>query len=191
MWMNALWDHDLAACQWGAAIGASLAAAACDVASRKIPNLLTGPLFLVGLVWALCAGGLAGIADGLAASILLAAPFVFLFAFAGGGAGDAKLMGALGMWLGVHNGVAVLLAVVLSGLVLAVAFALAKSWLRPALANVASILRAFVYTAFGKGKLADARGLIPDVKDMHTIPYGVAIFAGVCLAGGGLYLWGT
>jgi Flp pilus assembly protein protease CpaA len=191
MWMNALWDHDLAACQWGAVIGASLAAAACDVTSRRIPNLLTGPFFLAGLVWAPLAGGLAGLADGLAASILLAAPFIFLFAFAGGGAGDAKLMGALGMWLGLRSGVAVLLAVVLSGLVLAVAFAVAKSWLRPALANVASITRVFVYTAFGNRNLAEARGLMPDVKEMHTIPYGLAIFAGVCLAGGGIYVWGA
>jgi prepilin peptidase CpaA len=191
MWMHALWDHDLAACQWGAVIGASLAAAACDMASRKIPNLITAPLFLAGLVWAPLAGGVAGLADGLLASVLLAAPFIFLFVFAGGGAGDAKLMGALGMWLGIRNGVVVLLAVVLSGLVLAVAFALAKSWLRPALANVASITRVMVYTAFGKGKLADSRGLLPDVKDMHTIPYGVAILAGVCLAGGGIYLWGA
>jgi prepilin peptidase CpaA len=191
MWTHALWDHDLAACQWGAVIGASLAAAACDVASRRIPNLITAPLFLAGLVWAFLAAGFAGLADGIAASVLLAAPFVVLFVFAGGGAGDAKLMGALGMWLGVLNGVAVLLAVVLAGLILAVAFALAKSWLRPALANLASIARALVITVFGRGKLADARGLFPDVKDMHTIPYGVAILAGVFLACGGICSWGT
>ena len=73
----------------------------------------------------------------------------------------------------------------------AVAFAVAKSWLRPALANVASITRVFVYTAFGNRNLAEARSLMPDVKEMHTIPYGLAIFAGVCLAGGGIYVWGA
>ena len=49
-----------------------------------------------------------------------------LFVFAGGGAGDAKMMGALGAWLGLANGVVALVAVALSGAVIGLGYALIK-----------------------------------------------------------------
>ena len=38
--------------QWGVVIGASLIAAVLDLRARRIPNLLCGPLFITGLIWA-------------------------------------------------------------------------------------------------------------------------------------------
>ena len=78
--------------QWSTVIGASLIALVIDVKSRRIPNLLCGSLLLLGLIWSVWQGGFAGLAEALAAMALLALPFISLFLFAGGGAGDAKLM---------------------------------------------------------------------------------------------------
>lgn len=45
-------------CQWGVVLGASLAAAIMDFRWGRIPNVLTVPLWLVGLVQAADAGGI-------------------------------------------------------------------------------------------------------------------------------------
>ena len=94
--------------QWGVVIGASLFAVVSDIRQRRIPNALTFPLLAVGLIWAACFGGLAGLLEALGACALLALPYVLLFIFVGGGAGDAKLMGAIGAWLGLRYGLVAL-----------------------------------------------------------------------------------
>ena len=111
---------------WIVSVGASLAAVVFDLRTRRIPNLLTGPLALAGLAWAFWRGGPAGAGWALAAGVLLMLPFVVLFVFAGGGAGDAKLMAGLGIWLGVSSGLIVLAAVCLSGGVLALVLAVSR-----------------------------------------------------------------
>src|SRR5262249_54414726 len=88
---------------WGVAIAASIVAATTDLRSRRIRKWLTAPVFICGLIWSAAAHGPWGLGDAFAASLLLAAPFVLLFLFAGGGAADAKLMGALGALLGLKN----------------------------------------------------------------------------------------
>lgn len=80
----------IAACQWGAAIGASLAAALLDLKTQRIPNWLTLPLAAVGLAVAGWAGGLPGAGHAMAASLLVALPYMVLFFLGQGGAGDAK-----------------------------------------------------------------------------------------------------
>jgi prepilin peptidase CpaA len=189
MWLTTLYEHPLPALQWGTVLGASLVAAFWDLRSRRIPNLLTGPLLLCGWcqsAW-LCGGH--GLLDSFVATLLLATPFVILFVFAGGGAGDAKLMGALGSWLGVVSGIAVLLAVCLCGMVIAVAFALSKRRLGAVLANISGALVGWIPPLFGHGKLRDAARLMPGAAEGQKMPYGPAIFAGTALAAGSLWVW--
>ena len=189
--LTTLWHHDLGEVQWTIAIGAALAGAIWDLSTRRIPNLLTGPVLLAGLAWASWIGGLAGLADATVGCLLLALPYVLLFVFAGGGAGDAKLMGAIGAWLGVLNGVVALVSVAVCGAVLAVAFALAKKKLRHVLANLARMASIVVLTVVARGRLGDPSPLLAQTEDMQTMPYGVGIFAGVCVAAGGVYAWGV
>lgn len=108
MWLTTLWEQGLQPVPWAVVVAASLVAAMTDIASRRIPNILTGPLLLGGVVWAAWTAGPSGLADSISACVLLALPYVLLFLFAGGGAGDAKLMGAVGAWLGMVNGLIVL-----------------------------------------------------------------------------------
>src|ERR1700743_2106458 len=79
-----------------AALTCATVASVSDIRERKIPNWLTGPALLTGLVLHLCLDGLHGLgASALAAAI--AGGIFLLFYIAGGmGAGDVKLMAALG-----------------------------------------------------------------------------------------------
>ena len=101
--------------QWGVVIVASLVAALWDVRTRRIPNKLTGSLLVSGIAWHAWVGGLPGVGDSLLGCFVASLPFLVLFLYAGGGAGDAKMMGAVGAWLGLAQGVVALVAVVCAG----------------------------------------------------------------------------
>ncbi len=85
------------------------AAAVCDWRTRRVPNLLTVPMFIAGLVSQAAFRGSPGLADaGLGFAVGFGTLFV-LWRIGGGGAGDAKLMGALSVWVGFLGTLAVLL----------------------------------------------------------------------------------
>lgn len=168
MWLTNLSHEGSEIVQWGVVLGASCAAGLIDLRTRRIPNLLTIPVLLGGYAVATTTAGLAGLADAALASVLLSAPYVLLFLFAGGGAGDVKLMAALGAWLGLVNGAITLFFVALAGAALAsiVLVACARSQ------RMASL---------------DRPSPRRDLKSVK-IPYGVAVWAGVWIAAGVL-LW--
>jgi Flp pilus assembly protein protease CpaA len=120
MWHLAALNVDFSLMKWVVVIAACAFAAITDLRSRRIPNVLTVPLFLSGIVAALVFGGGWGLLESLIAATLLMTPYLLLFLFAGGGGGDAKLMGGVGAWLGLISGMAALLGVALAGVVLAV-----------------------------------------------------------------------
>lgn len=183
-------DERMAVLQWGVVIGASLVAACFDLRTRRVPNAITGPLLVVGLIQAILIGGLSGLAEAVGACVLLAMPFVLMFLFAGGGAGDAKFMGAIGAWLGLAHGAIVLLCVAIAGSLLAIARAIAQKRLRFVLGNVFVSVCTFMISLTGyRFKQYGADGAGADQSYGLSIPYGVAIFAGVCAAGGFILLW--
>lgn len=120
MWHLATINVDGSLLKWVIVIAACVVAAITDLQSRRIPNLLTIPLFLTGLVAGFAWNGGWGVLESLLAAALLMTPYLLLFLFAGGGAGDAKLMAGIGAWLGLVNGMAALLAVALTGVLLAI-----------------------------------------------------------------------
>ena len=173
------------AIQWGIVIGVSLVAAVSDLRTRRIPNVLTFPVLISGLVWAGWMGGLSGIVNSIAACMWLALPFLLLFIFAGGGGGDAKLMGAIGAWLGVSEGTVVLLCVMTAGIILSLFKAAINRKLKAVLRNVyISVYTFIVYVLSRRTKelVVSQTGFIVET-DALTVPYGTAIFAGVCVAG--------
>jgi prepilin peptidase CpaA len=197
MWLTTIWNMhvECGPLQWGAVIGASLAAAVLDLRSNRIPNWLTLPLWAAGLAHAAIAGSLAGqwpgalagLGGALAASFILALPFFLLFALFHGGASDAKLMAALGAWLGIVSGLTVLFAVSLCGVLLAVVFALARKRLQILIINLRIAilhLSLFMRNATRSNALVLLKSKQPHQAD--RMPYGVAILAGVCAAA----IWG-
>jgi len=192
-WLLGITDGSMTIFQWGVVIGASLVAALGDVRQRRIPNALTFPLLLVGLIWATWIGGFSGLAGAVGACLLLALPYVLLFVFAGGGAGDAKLMGAIGAWLGLKQGMLVLLCVAVAGIVLAIVKAIAQRRLKFVLTNVYISCYTFVVCVAGSRRIRPAERTDDNAGQSGglEVPYGVAICAGVCAAAAVVGLWGV
>jgi len=191
-------QQSVAIFQWGVVIGASLIAAFGDVRSRCIPNSLTFPLLAAGLVWSGWFGGVSGLGEAVGACMMLGVPYVLLFVFAGGGAGDAKLMGAIGAWLGLRQALIVLLCVAVAGGVLGLVKAALKRRLKFVLTNVLISFYTFILCVAGgrKPSLADARDDArretgDEESERLEMPYGVAIAAGVCIAAAIVALRGT
>lgn len=116
----------------------SFAGAACvtDIRDGRIPNALTfGAILVAFVVHALLpqGSGLAHVSWGTLVGLAVFFPF---FALGGMGAGDVKLMAAIGAWLGPMLAVLTALYGAIAGGILAIVVALSKGYLKTALRNV-------------------------------------------------------
>lgn len=71
-----------------------------DLRFRKIPNLLTLPAMVIALCYHMATGGLEGFLFGAGGLVLGIVIFIIPFRLGGMGAGDVKLMGAVGATIG-------------------------------------------------------------------------------------------
>lgn len=95
--------------------GMLLLAAWSDYRTKRIPNALTLSFWVVAPVFHLVAGGLDGFADslmGLGLLLLLTFPF---FVVRWMGAGDVKLIAAVGGFVTLNGAIPALLAIVITG----------------------------------------------------------------------------
>jgi len=173
---------------WGVVLLVSTAGAISDVRTGRIPNALTMPVFLAGILWSAYAGGVTGLFGSLGGAVLLALPCLFLFLFAGGGAGDVKLLGALGAWLSIPDAMLALLCVAAAGVICGVASTLVRRRSALLLANLWRILGSFAF-AFSTRRMRDSAELMPAEQQMQPMPYGIAIALGIWIAAGGRLLW--
>jgi prepilin peptidase CpaA len=152
------------------------AGAACvtDLRDGRIPNLLTfGAIGVAFVVHAMLpqGDGLAHVGLGMLAGLAVFFPF---FALGGMGAGDVKLMAAIGAWLGPMLAIMTALYGAVAGGVLAVALALSKGYLRTALRNLWKLLMHFRVSGFKPS---------PELTLEHNqgprLAYAVPIFIGL------------
>jgi prepilin peptidase CpaA len=211
---------------WVAVAGAASVAVVLDLRTRRVPNALTGPVLLLALLWAgaRSLGALdssrvpaaTGLNDALLGALVAGLPFMVLWLVRGAGAGDAKLMMAIGAWLGVGGGTLVLLFTAVAGGVIALAWAVAQRQVLVTLFNLPGVVADTVVVlrggcgSLGNGSspiaapdaatpAADAAGgrgtPVNDVdagstaKLKHRLPYAPAIFAGVCFAAARTLFW--
>ncbi len=71
-----------------------------DVKSMRIPNVLTATAAVCAWLYYGISGGLPGLGTTLAGTAAGLVPMLFLYIMRGIGAGDVKLFGALGAWVG-------------------------------------------------------------------------------------------
>jgi prepilin peptidase CpaA len=154
----------------------ALLAGGWDACTRRIPNWLTLPAALAGLAWHGSRDGWRGVAfafGGWALGLLVLLPF---FAAGGMGAGDVKLMGAVGALAGPQGLVVIFIYTGLFGGVAAVVLALARGRLGATLRNTVRLV-----SLLGRGQVSEASKL---ETAAGRLPYGAVIAAG-CL----LFLW--
>ncbi len=185
----ALWEQASQPLQWSVVLGGSLAAAVLDVSRRRIPNALTVPLWAGGVAWAAATGGAGGAADALAGCVLAMIPCVMLFLLARGGAGDAKIMGAMGAWLGVVNSLVMLAGVSLAGLLLAGMWSGRRGQFRTVAVNVGHYFLGLSVHVLGRLGSQGTPSPPITADRVPPMPFGLAIFAGACLAAIGVFLW--
>ena len=151
-----------------------LVASWTDVRSRRIPNWLTVGGMIAGLavrVWA-GPGPLVDGVLGVGLGLLLAAPF---FAIGVLGGGDAKLLMAVGAFMGPADLARASLVIAVVGGLVALVEAGRRGVLLPTLASCGSLLLSWV-TLGRRGREPMAVG-----GERLAVPYGVAIAAGSLL----------
>jgi prepilin peptidase CpaA len=158
-----------------------LVAAFIDMRSRRIPNWLTLLGVLVGLGLNAFTYGLAGVRNSLGGMLLGFSAYLILYLLRAMGAGDVKLMAALGAIVGPENWVAVFIASAVAAGVLALALMVWKGRVRETVFNTLLIVQELAHF-----RAPFKRNTHLDVKDPRSLnmPHGVAIAAGTvaCLA---------
>jgi prepilin peptidase CpaA len=156
-----------------AACAIATAGCASDLLSRRIPNALTLGGALAGLIYMSLSGGLSGAAFSLGGFGVGLAVFLIPFLLGGFGAGDVKLLAALGAWLGPADAVWLALYTGVAGGVMALAVALVRGYLPTALGNVYLML-----TEWRVSGLRAVPGLTLDTARAPRLAYAVPILVG-------------
>jgi prepilin peptidase CpaA len=161
-----------------------------DLIQKRIPNFLTFPVMLWGLVANTIMGGGAGFLFGLYGLLLGLALFFIPFILGGMGGGDVKLMGAIGALQGVQFVFQVALFTAFCGGILALGYLLVNRQLGNTLKKIIGIVAVpffnVLYFRYGYPFLNrfsfyffSCRGDNPGNK--VYMPYGVAIVMGTLL----------
>lgn len=124
----------------GAVLVIGAVACVTDLRSRRIPNWLTFGASLAAFVFSAAAHGLPGVGQSVAGWMVGAGLFLPLFLLGGMGAGDVKLMAALGAWTGPSTAMWMTLYAAVAGGFFAVAVTLWSGYLGQMLRNVWGLL---------------------------------------------------
>lgn len=168
---------------WLLLLAASATATVSDLRSMRIPNWLTVPLFMTGISFWGLTKGLPGLGDSLLGALVAGGIFIGAYILAGGGAGDAKLMLALGAWLGLDPAIVLVLGVTFAGFVWCVLVTIKR---HGAAAVPMTVLHGVTMTRLEFGKVLRkgvASNELPEEHDQikrpdNWVPYAPAIFVG-------------
>lgn len=152
-----------------------MVAAMTDVRSRRIPNWLTLSGILGGLVLHTVLGGFHGLTVSLAGMLLGFGCYFVFYCLRAMGAGDVKLMAAVGAILGPRDWVSVFAATAIMGGILALVLIVRRGRTRETLWNVW-----FIVTELMQLRLPHERRSGLDVADSRALsmPHALAIAAG-------------
>ena len=155
------------------AVIAALLGAYFDVISARIPNRLTYPAILLGLVLRFGFLGWHGLVQGVLGMLLCGGLFFVLFVIRAMGGGDVKLMAAVGSWVGARHTVTALIICALAGGIIAMGYVVFHKRFRKTFSNVVSIVKFHAVSGVKQHpelNLSSAKAV--------RMPYGVAIACG-------------
>lgn len=158
----------------GIAVGVVAIAVATDLKTRRIPNVLTFGAALAAFAAHGYLAGWSGLGSSLAGWAIGAAFFFPFFALCGMGAGDVKLLAAVGAWLGPAATVWVALFSGVAGGAMALVVATMSGYLTKAFANLWGLL--------GYWRIAGIRPapeLMLSTGQGPRLAYAVPVFTGL------------
>lgn len=153
-----------------AAFAISLFGGFYDLLTKRIPNWLTFPAMLAGLAAQFWIGGLAGALDGAGGVLLGFGLFLPVYLLGYMGAGDVKLLMAIGAWMGWRAGLNVAVCSVVIGATYALGEIIWRGRLVPVFRASYSFLRSLLVP-----------GLVPEKLRLDE---NRKFAFGLCLAGG-------
>jgi prepilin peptidase CpaA len=168
----------------GLAVALALIAGWTDWRSRRIPNWLTMPGFLVGVLANVLTSGRNGLKASLLGAglgLLVLFPFVLLRSL---GAGDWKLAGALGAFVGWQVLADLLMGSVFVAGVMALGLVIYKKRLKETLRNIGRLLASMLTLHMPGAEVS------LDNPQSLKVPYGVALALTTLLFGIGK-MWGA
>jgi prepilin peptidase CpaA len=152
-----------------------LTAAVCDLRFRRIPNWLTGAGIVLGVFVSIFERGIwHGLRFSLAGLCLALAIYLALFALHATGAGDGKLMGAIGAIAGWKHWLGIFIVTAIFGGIAALALSISRRRLKKTLWNVG-----FVLSEMKRGHPAHLANEELDVRSSKglRLPHGAVIAA--------------
>jgi prepilin peptidase CpaA len=155
-------------------LAACLVACVLDLRTRRVPNVLTATTAVAGVLFHLVWGGTGATIASLGGLAVGFALFFPLFALGGMGAGDVKLMAAIGAWIGPTDAAWTALYAAIAGGVMAVSVALARGYLRTALENLWTL--AVFWRVSG---IRPLDGITLQSSKSPRLPYALPITAGL------------
>jgi len=159
------------------ALAAAIAAAVMDVQQHRIPNWLTYPTIVGGVLIRSYYYGWRGAMTALG-GMLLTASLAFLFYWVNAlGGGDLKLLAALGSVAGPHHAVTILLATGIAGGILALVYVAYHGRMRTTMGNVGSLL-----SFHASAGLQSHPEFNLDNPEALRMPYGLPIALGTFYA---------
>ena len=122
---------------------ATLIAAFLDVRTFKVPNAITFPLMIGGLVYHGSTAGMSGLLASLLGILFGGGVLITMHAMGGMGAGDVKIMAGVGAWLGMPSTIYVFVASALAAGIYSLGLILWRGKLSETWANLLIILYRF------------------------------------------------
>ena len=152
-----------------------IVAAWIDGRELRVPNWITFPMVLTGLIYSTCAGGWGGLGAGVLGMCVGLLCLLPLYAVGGMGAGDVKLMAGVGAWLGWQVTFAAFCVSTIMGAVMAVIMVLWRGSFRKHYENFMLILLEWVQVRDPRELSRIAARRKPT---MLLLPYGIPICIG-------------
>lgn len=150
-------------------------AAWIDGKELKVPNWITFPMVLAGLVYSAWAGGWSGLGFGLAGMATGLLCLLPLYSVGGMGAGDVKLMAGIGAWMGWQVTLQAFVVSVVVGAVMAVCMVAVKGTWKQHYENFLTILSEWVVI---RNPSELSRIAAERKPRMALLPYGIPICVG-------------